>query len=59
MELDILRLLQRPMYINFKGISNLILTPTFGDSSKLARMSSATCKDNKRKRDCRNIGNAE
>ena len=43
----------------FKGFSNLILTPTFGDYSKLASMSSATCKDNKRKRDCRNNGNAE
>ena len=47
------------MYSNFKSFSNLILTPTFGDSLKLASMSSATCKDNKRKRDCRNIGNAE
>ena len=44
-------------YSNFKSFSNL--TPTFGDSLKLASMSSATCKDNKRKRDCRNIGNAE
>ena len=35
------------MYINFKGFSNLILAPTFGDYSKLASMSSATCKDNK------------
>ena len=43
----------------FKSFSNLILAPTFGDYSKLASMSSATCKDNKRKRDCRNIGNAE
>ena len=47
------------MYSNFKSFSNLILAPTFGDSLKLASMSSATCKDNKRKRDCRNIGNAE
>ena len=50
------------MYINFKGFSNLILAPTFGDSSKLVSMSSATCKDNKSlkcKRDCRDIGNAE
>ena len=31
----------------FKGFSNLILAPTFGDSLKLASMSSATCKDNK------------
>ena len=46
----------------FKSFSNLILAPTFGDSLKLASMSSATCKDNKSlkcKRDCRNIGNAE
>ena len=43
----------------FKSFSNLNLAPTFGDSLKLASMSSATCKDNKRKRDCRNIGNAE
>ena len=47
------------MYSNFKSFSNPILTPTFGDSLKLASMSSATCKDNKRKRDRRNIGNAE
>ena len=46
-------------YSNFKSFSNLILDPTFGDYSKLASMSSATCKDSKRKRDCRNIGNAE
>ena len=45
------------MYINFLRFSNLILAPTFGDSLKLASMSSATCKDNKRKRE--NIGNAE
>ena len=44
-------------YSNFKSFSSLILTPTFGDSLKLASMSSATCKDNKR--DCRNNGNAE
>ena len=31
----------------FKSFSNLILAPTFGDSLKLASMSSATCKDNK------------
>ena len=33
----------------FKSFSNLILTPTFGDSLKLASMSSAACKDNKEK----------
>ena len=31
----------------FKSFSNLIPAPTFGDSLKLASMSSATCKDNK------------
>ena len=50
-------LMTKTYVYKFFRFSNLILAPTFGDSLKLASMSSATCKNNKRKRE--NIGNAE